>query len=145
MRIVYAAPDYQPPAGIIALPLCEHPAIREDAADSVVTQKEAGGRTRTILPTRLVICVSEWLHEHTDGTVCEIAEAVGAHRHSIGKLLRENPQLFCPVGERTFFSAGCGRGGGGRWQSKTVWGVTDDADDFVSRETKIHRFRGDAP
>lgn len=114
-RIVYASDNYNPPAGVIVLPLEAHPALIEDALNGWTNTSGGRGYTRKapLTITDVALAVADFLRSAGSATAYEIAIALNLSRGGVYYALTSNPHLFEVCGER--------RSQSNRWKSVAVW------------------------
>jgi hypothetical protein len=98
-RIVYAAPDYTPPLGVVVLPIDLHPAIVEDRAQGSVTantSRREPQRSRTQTSAE----ITEYLHTHGPSSVLEIANGINQSHAATDSTLRARGAQFEIVGRK---------------------------------------------
>jgi hypothetical protein len=113
-RIVYAAPDYTPPAGVVALPIEMHPAIIEDK--TMGYRPDATRREKQRPRAQTAQQMAEHIRTHGPATVLELANAINLSHAATDSALRAFPRQFEIMGRRE--PAGQGRPG-------VTWGLRE--------------------
>lgn len=118
-KIVYAAPDYIPPPGVIVRPLHEHPAFADGQEVKPVKERRVytwkKGRKRSQTLDNIIA----YLKEKGGASAVEIAQALGeSSTGNVCGIISRHPELFEKIGELPPTT--------NRWKSIALWGLVEE-------------------